>query len=884
MARIENAVQKVIADFRNDSQPIKADEMNGSESLSNVATTADGDGSSNHSHPRHVPLAIIERLLSTRMEHVSRIDWYHSPLTAARLQLLASNVGVVLYPSEALALVQKFVSADASNTIDVDTFIAFLSALRTQPMSTMSDSFALTVLKRAPIPISHEVNAEIRLISALSELRKAMYAKSSHYHTLFRSLQNENKQVAIDELPEALARHGLPLSLISPSELQQQAELYASVEPGYLSYQEFLSFFMLQSRIPKVVDINLRAAADALLKINNSRTRKIFKDLDTDFDGLITVDELADLLVQFGTNKEVAYSAKCRSWIESFDQKKPGFFNYNEFLSFVTQRTTQGGIDDARFNVNRAITKLSSTATPAELFEQIVATMRNSSLSIESVLEHFTDDDHNLSEENFFQALSALGFEILSSQSHALFAALAKNNKLSAHEFAMMIVNPQRSKLSIKIRHAPGGESSVPLGSYVDPSVYETPRKSATRIIDSSSKLQHYSINKQQDTSNQSEITTSRTLVKHDQSFGRQTSIDLSFTTAETPARVARPETRQFDLEGAPLDAPVSQKVADPLPVKISAAPDTATQQPPGGVSTIDLSGRTQVPFRPSLAVFEHSQQRSDSKKFQFDPNHPTEQLNVRGPVGGADHLTADQGLVGESLSVVRSYAMKQPPGGNATINLAGGTVSYKPVSRIMASPGGNSTVDLTHGINFEEPKPSDPRPHDKPNILLAHDPEKDLQMAGPFRRQLAPVDGTPHDHENLLDHPTSRQQAIEVQTERRHRAPVAGVVTSTIGELGDPSAIELLKNYQSVESVDEKNLKSIGSAVYNHNSRVRHTFQEFTNGQGPTLSKVQFKDGLAALNVKLSDSEVDQIFASYDADEDGEITYSEFVKIIASS
>lgn len=83
-----------------------------------------------------------------------------------------------------------------------------------------------------------------------------------------------------------------------------------------------------------------------------------------------------------------------------------------------------------------------------------------------------------VSEAEFFQGLSALGFVLTSAQNHLFFDAVDSNHNgvLDISEFAALIVNPNRNpKLSTKVRYAPGGASSVPMGSFA--STAEEPKQ-----------------------------------------------------------------------------------------------------------------------------------------------------------------------------------------------------------------------------------------------------------------------------------------------------------------------------------------------------------------------------------------------------------------------
>ncbi len=64
---------------------------------------------------------------------------------------------------------------------------------------------------------------------------------------------------------------------------------------------------------------------------------------------------------------------------------------------------------------------------------------------------------------------------------------------------------------------------------------------------------------------------------------------------------------------------------------------------------------------------------------------------------------------------------------------------------------------------------------------------------------------------------------------------------------------------------------------------RLRHTFQEFNrSSSSSTLSKDNLKAGASSLAVELTDAQVDALFRKFDTDADGQISYSEFVRMLA--
>jgi hypothetical protein len=150
--------------------------------------------------------------------------------------------------------------------------------------------------------------------------------------------------------------------------------------------------------------------------------------------------------------------------------------------------------------------------------------------------------------------------------------------------------------------------------------------------------------------------------------------------------------------------------------------------------------------------------------------------------------------------------------------------------------------------------------------------------------------------------------------------APIAAIA------LGSDHGSQLIASYKEAPSeVDQALIQSLSTAIYAHSQRLRHTFQEWLkSSSNATLPKANFvvsrvytihacisplrslvprvslltppsiscrscrlfsclQSGARALKVDLSDAQADALFARFDVDGDGEITYSEFVRMLAS-
>ena len=126
----------------------------------------------------------------------------------------------------------------------------------------------------------------------------------------------------------------------------------------------------------------------------------------------------------------------------------------SEFLKFINTRVLNGsgslnGLPNL-VNASAAV-KFAEDATPSQMLETLVKTMRNTNLSIQSIFETFdSDSDRALDEAEFYQAICALGFVLTNAQSHEFFNALDTDNSgtVNIAEFSQLVVNPNKSLVS----------------------------------------------------------------------------------------------------------------------------------------------------------------------------------------------------------------------------------------------------------------------------------------------------------------------------------------------------------------------------------------------------------------------------------------------------
>ena len=436
----------------------------------------------------------VENLISDRM-HQQNVDkslflrWdTQSTGRVSEQQFRASiaSLGLALTDEEMAALIAKY-DNQGTGSINYADFWKYIQAASETPKSTNQSAYSSATLNRQHQTGKHfaslvrEIPESLheRISRGLQVMRESMYQKSKSNHSLFLSLQNPStKTVSVDDVLPAMMKLGFPTGLASEDELRQAAMRYSIKSPGLFSYPEFLAFFTGHEATPADPSpttnaLDSPALMNALVKVNNVKNlRKLFKDLDADGDGLITIDELARGLIETGgLHDAIAKDQAFKDYCETFCARKAGYLGYAEFIKFVGTR-----IHDNHAPISgepltgHAPVQIPEDATPSQMLELMVRTLRTSLVSVGSIFAQFDSNmDGTLNEEEFFQGVSALGFTLTQPQSKALFDAIDtnKNGTIDIAEFASLIVNPNRNpKLSTRVHAPPGGASSVPMGSY----------------------------------------------------------------------------------------------------------------------------------------------------------------------------------------------------------------------------------------------------------------------------------------------------------------------------------------------------------------------------------------------------------------------------------
>jgi len=838
-------------------------------------------------------------------------------VTAGQFKASVAALGMLLTEEELAALISKFPSSTIEGGLCYHDLYRYLQAQAETPRSTAQSSYNPALLNRPStsgkafatlLAGLQPDSVEARLARGLKALRESMYQKSSNFHDLFLALQNkQTKLVAINDLIPHLTRLGFPRDLCTEQELHDVASLSSHKTPGSLTYGEFLAFCTghdalslapgtagsggagandgsLKATPPGPLDSP--ALLNALMKINNLNLRKVFKECDTDNDGLITTAQLAQgLIEQGGLHPSVASDPAFLGYAETYCQRKPGHFGYAEFLKFVNTRSmgNTGPISGLPLQLHAsasAAVRIPEEATPASMLEAVVKALRGSQVSVESVFQQFDCDfDGHLDEAEFYLGLSSLGFSLSPLQSKQFFDALDtnKNGAVDVHEFAQLIVNPAKHpKLSTRVRQAPGGASTVPLGSYAPEELPARPQTGRAAVHTGRVALDL----SQSQTPLSSAEQQAQTRPQSARYKCGEATLDLSFPQADAASAASAAAASAAAPAGSTQGSPSAFELTSPL----------RGRNPPGGKSSIDFVN-DHGHVTPNK-VGGAANKESDVQLLHFDPLHPVAAVPRRTGAAGREatiQLTDtidEEAALSEPLTPRRGKPLGSPKlkASNVSFNQAD-SEPFTPGRKVLASPGGFSDFSLAIPERPGSPSPVDPvrRPQDELNIDLAFHPEG-VALESP--RRVRGVGATPNQSTVNLAHSAFRVDGDLDETHHMaHHKQKKHLAGSPLAiALGNEQGSAIRAAYQPPQAeVDPALIEQLSQAVHAHSQRLRYTFQEWNkSSQSATLSKENFLAGARSLNVNLSEADATRLFERFDADGDDSLSYSEFVRLLA--
>jgi len=883
----------------------------------------------------------IESLISDRMQQLgedlhlfvrydARSTGFVSP---AALRAAIGELGVSLTDQEVDALVSKYDSS-GNGELNYHDLYRYLQAQAEVPRSTAQASFNASIYNRNTIDVQQMAKLrqgmpeplETRLAKGLKMMREHLYAKGVNYHSLFAQMAAGNHKTApIDTIIPQLTKLGFPESLCSEDEIRTAATRMSQHTPGSFTYNEFLQFFTGVESHPEDIEPNgvLDSAAftDALVKMSNVNLRKLFKELDSDQDGLISTNELIKGLQDAG-GLNAASAEKdqpFREYLESFCKRKAGMFSYAEFLQCVNTRVNNAASNKAAAAqpaVNNV--RVPDESTPSGIMELLVKSLRTTHVSVQSVLQQFDHDfDGVLSEDEFFQALSALGFLISQQSNKTFFEALVADtgkDGVDIHEFASLLVNPQKHpKLSIRVRQGPGGASSVPMGSFQTDIPPARPSTAQVRPPHMQ-RREEFSIADQQRpmTAEEQAAAQPRPPVKY---VRQEDHVALTFNDGQTQKNGQQQLPPSTPVKASPATAAASlavsnQQSTDGDFVIVNDGP-TASRgrgrgQPPGGKSSVIFGDDSTQPLPSPSSQRHHPNQgltmnaESDPGLMSFDPNHPVAAVKSNphaGKKGSSSIKLTDE----VDPNVFATPGRPRPPTAESHVSFNQNDFEVPRSSKRVfpqGSPGATKPREpLSIKDDFPPPSPVPVQPQRRPQDLTAIDLSFDEEALA--RSSAEPESGrrsgrargeTPNTSTISLAHPATRDDSqLPTYADQHHRTTRKHVDAATSGEpltIGSNTGRQLLESYKSPpEDIDVGLVQKLASAVYNHSQRLRHTFNEWNAGATNTsiLSKSNFMSGAQALGIPMTSAQVEAIYNRFDGDYDGAISYSEFVRLLAT-
>lgn len=805
-----------------------------------------------------VNLPIIESTIAHKLNTMygdnvlnafTRFDIKHTGLiNQQQLHAITALLGLNLNTDELHSIMNKYSDGGNSTVMNYNSMVQYYEAEKLQlSHSTTSDMYSSILLNRSELSSSerdqliHVANQSScnSLTQCMAMLREYCYNKNKNFYQLYKSISNNVNGVTISDLVDhLLSQFTNETKSIPRTDLLASAQQYTSND--MMTYHQFVDFIqgsdskqanVSDGSVSELTEI-IQQSTEPLIKINALNIRKYFKSLDSNMDGLLTVQDIINGLHEHGLNNKYLQSNVLSGWILSFPHKQSDQFSYAEFMQFVQQRLVQSGqtVDELNLMSLNPVA-IDSSLSVSDIFSTIIQKTRNLHVSVESVLIRYSTNNIDLNEIELYNGIAALGFVWTNQSCHTLFTAFCselQSSSIPIHTFVQTLSNPSRLhqfSATIKSRIPAGGESTVPLGSYVDPNMPLQQHKPARKYIE-----QHECLDEQ---IHQHSRTHVEPTVK--------STIDLSHDDTVTNTPVVQNTNKPvstFSFHDDPLPAtPKSSHLHSDIknkssPTMLAFNPETPLVPVPnkrpftaGGKTSICLTDTVDIP--PMNIIPQAIHKTNDIFNMESHDDHTT---------------------------IPRTSKVIHVNGSKSTVFDADVTVPSTPKSRPQ---------DVTHVFDVDSS-------NDTPIRTRKAVPDKRKSSV-----QLAHADMTPSN--NNATAPTPRvRKAVDGHTQNHDTSQLIGdTLTSKL-------IIDSYKN-DTVDTIDYELLSHITQAIYAHSQRLKHTFTEFNKSNNTTLSKSNFIDGCNnQLKIKLTDQQATAIYARFDVDHDDAINYSEFVRMLS--
>jgi len=756
-------------------------------------------------------------------------------------------------------------------------FLKYTAAKRkSQIRSASMESYNQAILNR-PIPDPLDIDRairdvenspEVRLEKGFQQCREFIYLKGKNLTAFFKTLAGaDTKKVSVNDVIANLDSMGFPGGLVTIDEVSAYLYGRGKENAGYLNQSEFNDLFTMAVASPSTAPIpaageqfrmsfDENVVSEVVGKLNSLSLRVVFKSIDLDCDGLINSKELAQSLMDHGLNKTICALPDFMMYLDSFSKRRQGQFGYAEFVYFINNCRTRS--PHLQLIGSKQVIDVPDGSSAEEVLNILNATSKTCSVSAH--LRNYVDAEgtNTLNEVELLQALQDLNFNISLSTVQTFLDAFDHNavGRVPVLEIARSIEHPLANwKLKGGVRRAPGGESQVPLGHNLS--------------IDLQAKDKPWNNN--------------RTALAITQPPGGNSSID--FKASPDPqvksSWTSRVHESNIDFGAAPDSTPIKR----------------GQYQPPGGWSSVNfgedhggarpLRTRGNIGGEPSI-MLEHNPVKASAdavtapRQLSKVKDEPITQI-------GYSQEEVEAHAAARPISHVTSL---QPPGGHSVFAFDSSFGhEFKPSLRVTAGPGGNTDINLSHDpyAPILGPRVREPPSYGQASFDQSFNPDRtDGERGGipkQLMRSLQPTGGVtsimlehgPHTSSPGMSKVRSVYAAGSLQSPGGNPSVVLGSnVESTVVSQFD-SALG------AGVQVDTSLLATICEAV-EQAGRIRHTFQDMNRPNCTTLNKTDFQEGMAKhFSINVSADACDNLYSAFNQNHDGELTYSEFVRMIAT-
>ncbi len=866
-------------------------------------------------------------------------------LASAEFRAALAGIGISVFNDELRFLAYKFPVAGRPNEIAYKKFLAYLSALRASRRSGANSALLSSAVANRP-PITPEETRELlaqvqtpfvtRLQRGIKLMREYMYARSVSASHVFKILKNEASLVDIDKLAKEVLKYGFPSDLVDDKDLQQFLSEYAVSPEGKgraLTFFELSRFVQGLTSPASTTDkphknpsstpiITNPALVAVLVKINSLSMRDHFREIDQNQDGLVTVDEiLADLHYQ-GLNQEICKNPAVRDYITQYSVKVPGKLSYDEYYTFASSRmgqTPKHG-PHAKF----AEIEVPTTATPSDLVYLLHDNVKKG-ISLESVFQECSSpvNSRRITESDMWHALSSIGFTVPRELNAKLFRMMnPENDVIDYNSLIMTIHYPNRNPLVT----LPPGRGSVGSRTSTD----NVPLGSAAAILESFHD-DLYAPKKDQIVRN-----------AHRHKFD-----DEAYTADEAAAREGAAQRVASSSRNPSNRSTVNLADATKEEVAAAAALATANYSAPPNSARGEARGRAyqqskgQINFGGDhggpIAVPKRAGASGRASTIQIGMPETFEvERTARGNIVAEKTASDIFHQAPESPKATRKNTQRPiTPGHVSKISFNQDDVeSYTPMKHHVAPPGGQSSMKqaMSHDIDNLPPVTESITGHKrrghgsagiKASIDLSFDPTAEVANAPGNRTSRRQFDN--ESARGSVDHlgsgavPAEEAAAIRRARGQGAARPAGNITTLGTSEEEDSSLVHEVdsrmmtprtarrtamsttqssvdndivngaaqegfaesKNVAEAESIDFGLLQTVSREVY-AKGKVKNVFSDWSKGAN-TLTAEQFVAGTKALGFPVSAAQTKLVFAKFDKEQKGSISFGEFVRILSS-